>query len=493
MRNFIFYKNQIVSILTISFLLFTTSCQKDFLEKKPLGQLTSDNFFEIEDHAVWATNAVYEQMRNYDVHVFSYIGLTDIISDDTDKGSTPSDGNFLIEIDNFTFDAGNLSIGVIWAGYYQGIYRANIALENIPNIEMDENLKSRLLAECKFLRAYYYFKLVRWFGDIPLVIRTLNRDEYSQPRIAASEVYDQIIQDLEDAILVLPAQYASVGRGRATHGAAKGLLAKVKLTQGDFEKCSQLTKEIIESQVYALLPSYQQIFTEAGENSSESLFEVQTAAFETGGGGTQFNEVQGVRGTPNLGWGFNRPSDDLVGDYESGDPRREATILYPGEVLPDGSAIVTDNPNIFNERYNQKAWVPSHAGGNGNGPGNIRLLRYADVLLMAAESFNEINQPDEALIYLNLVRTRARGLSPSILPNITETDKDALRDIIWHERRVELALEQQRWFDLLRQGRAGSVMQAVGKDFVIGKHELLPLPQSEIDLSGGILGQNNGY
>ncbi len=493
MKNSFFYKILKVSTIGILICVFSIGCKKDFLEKKPLGQLTSDNFFETEDHAVWATNAVYEQMRNWDVHVFSFIGLTDIISDDTDKGSTPSDGNFLTEIDNFTFDAGNISVGAIWTGYYQGIYRANIALENIPNIEMDESLKARLLSECRFLRAYYYFNLVRWYGDIPLITTTLDRDDFTQSRTSAAEVYAQIISDLEDAMEGLPLQHNAVDKGRATKGAAQGLLSKVYLTLGDFTKSSEQALAVIGSQKYALLPSYSQIFTQAGENSSESLLEVQTAAFETGGGGTQYNEVQGVRGTPNLGWGFNRPSDDLVGAYESGDPRREATILYVGEVLPDGSAIVEDNPNIFNERYNQKAWVPAHSGGNGNGPGNIRLLRYADILLIAAEALNEIGETDDALTYLNMVRARARGQSTSILPDVTITDKNLLREKIWNERRVELALEQQRWFDLLRQGRAASVMQAVGKNFEIGKHELLPLPQSEIDLSGGVLSQNSGY
>ncbi len=473
--------------------LFSISCKKDFLEKKPLGQLTSDNFFETADHAVWATNAAYEQLRNWDVHVFSFIGLTDIISDDTDKGSTPSDANFLTELDNFTFDAGNISVGAVWTGYYQGIYRANIALENIPTIEMGEALQTRLLSECRFLRAYYYFNLVRWFGDIPLITKTLDRADFSQPRTSKTEVYAQIIQDLENAIDVLPTQFSGVDKGRATKGAAQGLLSKVYLTLGDFTNSSEQALAVIAAQKYALLPSYAQIFTAAGENSSESLFEVQTAAFETGGGGTQYNEVQGVRGNPNLGWGFNRPSDDLVGDYERGDPRREATILYVGEVLPDGSALVADNPNIFNERYNQKAWVPTHEGGNGNGPGNIRLLRYADVLLIAAEALNELGETTDALLYLNLVRARARGQSTSILPDITVTNKEELRTIIWHERRVEFALEQQRWFDLVRQGKAASVMQAVGKNFEIGKHELLPLPQTEIDLSGGLLEQNAGY
>lgn len=494
MKNQLFIKSIKISSVLI-FVSFLSACNSEFLEKKPLGQLTSDNFFQTEQHAIWATNAVYNHMRDWDVHVFSYIALTDVISDDADKGSTPNDASFLNEIDNFTFDAGNLTVSTVWAGYYRGIFRANLAIENIPAIEMDENLKSQLLAECKFLRAYYYFKLVRWFGDLPLITRPLNSDEYNQQRVPAAEIYALIEQDLLAGIDDLPekSQYHPTDLGRATKGAARGLLAKVYLFQGDFVNAEKYAKEVINSNQYQLLPNYNKIFTREGENSSESLFEVQQVALETGGGGSQFNEVQGVRGTPNLGWGFNRPSDDLVASYEPGDPRREATILYVGEVLPDGSARVEDNPNILNERYNQKAWVPTHPGGNGNGPGNIRILRYADVLLIAAEAANENGNTADALLYLNRVRARARGASSSILPDITLTDKTQLREKIWHERRVELAMEQHRWFDLLRQGRAASVMQALGKNFLENKHELFPIPQTEIDLSSGTLTQNPGY
>ena len=203
--------------------------------------------------------------------------------------------------------------------------------------------------------------------------------------------------------------------------------------------------------------------------------------------------MQGVRGTPNLGWGFNRPSDSFILEFEPGDPRRDATILYEGEVLPDGSDIVHKNPLIFNARFNQKAWVPTHVGGNGAGPGNIRLLRYADVVLMAAEALNENGKTIESLKQLNSVRARARGTNSAILPDVTETDKTKLRDKIWHERRVELGLEQQHWFDLLRTGRAEAAMIKNGKSFTKGKHELLPIPQSEIDLSAGTLVQNPGY
>lgn len=490
--------NQIYLYSFFSFLLISlilSGCKSEFLEKKPLGQLTSSNFFQTEEHAIWATNAVYEHLRDWQVHVFSFIGLTDIPSDDADKGSTPNDASFLNEMDNFTYDAGNVAPLTQWQGFYQGIYRANLAIENIPNIEMDEQLKARLVGENKFLRAYFYFSLVRWFGDIPLITTPLNPDEYKQSRAPLTEVYAQIERDLLDAIEVLPfrSAYASADIGRATKGAAQGMLAKVYLTLQDFNKAEQYALEVINSGQYSLYLDYAGLFMAAGENSEESIFEVQTVALETGGGGSQYNEVQGVRGTPNLGWGFNRPSDDLVAAYEPGDPRRDATILYVGEVLPDGSDIVQDNPNILNERYNQKAWVPDHPGGNGNGPGNIRILRYADVLLMAAEALNENSKTQQALTYLNMVRTRARGRRTNVLKDITITEQAQLRQIIWRERRSELAMEQHRWFDLARQGRLASVMQALGKNFVAGKHELFPIPQSEIDLSGGTLVQNPGY
>ncbi|MCB0638174.1 MAG: RagB/SusD family nutrient uptake outer membrane protein [Lewinella sp.] len=473
-------------------LILALSACTEVLDREPKVDFTLENFFQTEDHAILGTNAVYNHLRDWSVHVFSYIGMTDIVSDDADKGSIPSDAFFLQELDDFTFSTSNIAPLGIWNGYYTGVFRANLAIEKIPDIDMDVNLRDRLVAENKFLRAYFYFNLVRWYGDVPLITEPFPED-FSIPRAPAADVYAQIIQDLEDAAATLPATYGAGDVGRATSGAAKGLLAKVYLTLKDFDKVEQLTGEIITSTRYSLYPSYSELFTEAAENSSESLFEVQNAAFEEGGAGSQYNEVQGVRGTPNLGWGFNRPSNDLVAAYETGDPRREATILYVGEVLPDGSDIVQDNPNVIGERYNQKAWVPEHPGGNGNGPGNIRILRYADVLLMAAEALNENDQPSLALGYLNEVRRRARGSNPNVLPDITVTDKTQLRQIIWHERRVELALEQQRWFDLLRQGRAATVMQALGKDFVTGKHELFPIPQQEIDLSAGVLMQNPGY
>ena len=482
-------------IFGFSLILLVASCSKDILDKKKPQELSSDTFFQTADHAVWATNAIYNQLRNWDVHVFSYIGLTDIISDDADKGSLPNDANFLNEIDNLTFDASNTAFLSVWTGYFRGIYRANLVLEKVPAIEMDADLKNRLLAEAHFLRAYYYFNLVRWFGDLPLIDHPLSSDEYEQERVDKSMIYQLIIDDLKTASEGLPlkSEYAAEDMGRATKGAADGFLAKVYLTLEDFENAEIYALKVINSGEYELYPVYANIFRQEGENSEESVFEVQAAAFEEGGGSTQFNQVQGVRGSPNLGWGFNRPSDDFVTSFEAGDPRREATILYVGELLPDGSAVVEDNPALFNERYNQKAWTEPHPGFQENGQQNIRILRYADVLLIAAEAMNENGKTIDALFYLNQVRARARGGNAFILPDVTETDKDLLRQRIWRERRAELGMEQQRWFDIQRQKRAAEVMRLAGKDFVEGKHELLPIPQSEIELSGGKLSQNPNY
>lgn len=481
-------------ILSGALVFAAASCNEDFLQKEPLNILTDESFFQTPEQAIEATNAVYNMLRRWEVHVFSYVGMTDLVSDDADKGSTPTDANFLLEIDNLTYNAGNLAPNTVWNGYYRGIYRANTAIERLPAVEMDEALKNRLIAECRLLRAYYYFNMVRWFGDLPLITKPLTPSEFDQPRKPQAEVYAQIIADLEAAAATLPETYPAAELGRVTKGAANGLLAKVYLTLGDFQKAEQYAVAVINSGKYALYPNYGKLFTPEGENSSESVFEVQVTSDALGLGSSQYNQVQGVRGVPNLGWGFNRPSDNLIAAFEGSDPRREATILYVGEVTPDGTAIVEDSPEVINERYNQKAWTPLPVNGdNGRGGGNIRILRYADVLLMAAEAMNENGKPQDALTLINQVRARARGANPFILPNVTITDKDQLRQRIWQERRVELAMEQHRWFDLKRQGRLASVMQGVGKPFVAGKHELFPIPQEEIDLSNGLLTQNPMY
>jgi hypothetical protein len=490
------------SILGISLLMAVMtiwSCNEDFLDRQPKGQLTYDTFFETPDHAIWATNAIYQQYRSWEMCAFPWIGLTDILSDDADKGSTETDALYMKQLDDFTFDATNEGISGAWLGHYRAIFRANLAIDNIPGIDMDPALRGRLVGEARFLRAYAYFRLVQWFGDIPLVEHILTDDQYyNQPRVPKEQVYDFIENDLLEAINVLPekSKYASADLGRATKGAARGILAKLYMVKHDFSKAVEQCEAIITSGEYSLLARYGDIFLPTGENGTESVFEITAVAVQAaiaGPGATPFNMVQGVRGVPNLGFGFNRPSDDLVAEFEPGDPRRGATILVVGEVLPDGSAIIQDNPEIVGERFNQKAWVPAHAGLNDNGPGNIRILRFSDVLLLAAEAHNELGDPGKALEYLNMVRARARGTNTFILPDVTITDKDMLREKIYHERRVELAMEQHRWFDLARWGRIADEMAPLKTEFKAPKNLLLPVPRSEIDLTGGILMQNEGY
>jgi hypothetical protein len=472
------------------------SCADEFLEKAPKGELTSENFFQDANQAEQAVNAIYAHLRSFNVHVFSYIGITDIASDDADKGSVPGDAGFLQDINDFTFDANNTAVNGIWSGYYQGVFRANQVLTNVPNIEMDEELKTRLLGEARFLRAYFYFFLVRTYGDIPLIDRPLNPGEYQQPRVPAAQIYDFIEEDLTFAIANLPekSEYSATDLGRATSGAAKAYLAKVHLFQEDFAAAFQLAQEVINSGEYELYPNYEAIFRREGEHSSESIFEVSTVGLEQGGGSSQFNEVQGIRGNPNNGWGFNNPSADLIAAYEENDPRLGATVIFNGDTLSTGEVVMAD-PNMgANARFSKKAWIPERPPiGFGNSGANIRLFRYADLLLIAAEAANELGNSAEALNYLNQVRERARQGDSTILPDVITTNQAELRTAIWQERRVELAMEQHRYFDLVRTGQAETVFNDLNINWTPNKHEVFPIPQAEIDISGGTLTQNPGY
>jgi hypothetical protein len=247
---------------------------------------------------------------------------------------------------------------------------------------------------------------------------------------------------------------------------------------------------------YSLVSNYEQLFRVANENSSESIFEVQ-AKYVPGNcdiSNSQYSQVQGVRGVTGGGWGFNTPTAELAASYETNDPRRDATIIFRGETTPSGDNIdlVGDNP-----RYNQKSYVPfsTYIACSEGSEQNIRVLRYAEVLLMNAEAANEVGGPanvTQALSSLNAVRTRARGGNPlTVLPPVVTTDQAALRQAIWRERRSELAMEFDRFFDVIRQGRGEEVFGTKG--FVAGKNEVWPIPQNEIDLSAGVLIQNPGY
>lgn len=492
-------KNILYSVKRNSFVLLSAlaigslySCSEEFLDVDPEGVGVSEDFFVTEEHAVQAVNSIYGNLREWNNIAFAHLALTTIASDNAEKGSVPGDAGFLDNFDNFTITATEGQLNGYWNGQYQAINLANQVLTKVPPISMDETLKARLLAEAKFFRAYHYFNLVRTFGGVPLRLSVPMGTEQeapeslNPPRASREEVYAQIEQDLRDAARILPASYGAVDRGRITEGAALGMLAKVHLYQQEWQDVYTLTQQVM-NMGYTLTPNYYDIFRISGEFNSESIFEIeaQTIPGNCGASNSQWAEVQGVRGQ--FGWGFVEPSMDLVNAYEEGDERLDATILFRGETTPEGDVI---NPTAPNPRYNQKAYVPSFVT-NECGYAkdqNIRILRYAEVLLMHAEAANELGKTEEALTALNMVRVRA-GLEP-----IESATQQELRNIIWHERRVELALESgDRFYDLVRQGRAAEVFQAMGKNFVAGKNEVYPIPQQQITLSGGTLTQNPGY
>ncbi len=487
----------------MSGLVLTSGCSKTFLDVPPQGQQTPTDFFSSNaDAATSLVNAIYSKMLDWNFHSFSWNGVTSIISDDADKGSSPGDtGTDKDQLDNFTFTPSSISFNEVWGGHYEAIARANQALDNLPALSINDTLKNRLIGEASFLRAYCYFNLVRSFGGVPLIIKVADPTNASdiqngRTRATSAQVYAQIESDLNRAITSLPekSQYNAADLGRATKGAAKALLAKVSMYEKKWSVVQQLTDEIIASGQYSLLPNYGELWRESSENGVESIFEIQGRGVTPNKGVQGYFESQGARGDNGWGWGFNTPSQNLFNAYETGDTRRDGTIIQKGMTLWDGRVVSANAENTY---YNYKAYVSfSRETNNGNTwetNKNLRMLRYGEVLLMNAEATNELGQSAKALTSLNLVRARARGGATGVVPNVTTTAQADLRQAIWKERRLELAFEHDRYFDLVRQGRAAAVFQALGKNFVTGKHELFPIPQPQIQLSGGQLTQNPGY
>ncbi len=503
-------------------LVLLAGCSKSFLDVQPQGQLTEEQVLVDPNAATNLVTGVYNSLYfgGFDPTTvgFQYYIATDVASDDADKGSTPTDFAAALEIDNFTTTPNNSILNNLWQGYYRGISRANTAIDQIEQATFDEDTKTRLLGEVRFIRGLYYFNLVRLFGGVPLIVRVPEADEFNndefQTRATKEAVYAQIVEDLEYAATNLPLKGdAATMPGRATKGAAEGLLAKVYMYLGDWPKVYEYTGNVITSNIYALvtdngdtLSDYNLIFREnpeggaGGNNNIESVFEVQAGVNDAEDGVSRlYSNAQGPRGRGgwnDLGFGFNNPSQDLASAYEPEDKRRAGTIIFiqptggdnAGTVLWDGFRIPTQD-SVENPRYNYKGYhsplreSQQVTNSKDTKPKNIRLMRFAEILLMRAEAALHVGEAGETLTLLNRIRTRAG------LPSLEVADEAA----VWKERRIELAMEQDRFFDLVRQGRAGQVLRAHGKSFVDGKHEVFPIPQAQIDLSGNRLTQNDGY
>lgn len=480
--------------------LIATSCE-DFLDKYPLDTVNTENFYQTADDAIAAVNAAYQPLQRpklYNMRMWT----TDIIAGNSVVGANPVEANDGLETKdqaNFITATDNAGVLDLYQGPAPGILYANLVLQKVPSIDMDETLKKRILGEAKFLRAHYYFILVQFFGDVPLILTPQAPGDDLRPmRTPKGQVYEQIIRDLEEAIDELPRreEYAAADIGRASKGAATGMLAKVHLTLGNWSEVVTLCDQVT-ALGYALNDNYGDNFNPETENSIESLFEVQYISpvnnfWDDANQSSWTTNFMGPRDSPltAVGWGWNQPTQEFVDAYEEGDLRKDVTVFYEGGPLFDGKEYKASMSWATGYGVRKfvlpELYVPTGSSGS---PLNWPVLRYADVLLMKAEALNELGRTGEAEAPLNEVRERA-GLDP-----ITGLNKDDFREAVLHERRMELAFEGHRWFDLVRvnNGTYGlEFLHSIGRTNATEKHLLFPIPQAERDVNPNLT-QNPGY
>ena len=476
-------------------------CSK-FLDLDPPYTQDAENFFQNEQDYLRALTGAYDLLQG--MFVSYWIG--DIASDNCIAGGeSVTDTEGLHQIENMTHGAVNDELRSIMRFNYCGIARCNFILEP-KAVEVDFPSKATILAEAKFLRAFYYFELVKFFGDIPLVVdQRLGVQQIQElQRTPANEVYAQIEKDLNDAISILSYKSESTHsgiKGRVDKGAALGLLGKVYLYQEKWPLANQTFNILINSGYYSLASDYSTLFLKENENNSETVFDVEYSDQEGGSYGCliclEGNLTVGYQGIrqydgPTYGDGnsYNLPTQDLYNYFENYDPRRDATCLNIDDFIANNSVGTTygigagGHTGFYNHKYMKSRdemlnGIPDNDLTSGV---NYRVIRYADILLMAAESSNKIGDDLNALLYLNMVRQRV-GLYEKI------SSGDLLYEDILKERRSELSCEGHRFFDLVRTGKAADEIDG----FVVGKHELFPIPQDEIDLAGGNWPQNPGY
>ena len=498
--------------LMLSVLL--TGCDS-FLEKSPQGELTSENYFRNASDAQRALNSVYDyaQARSFDYFPPYPMVFGSIASDNATKGGESGSDQISVQrVEQFNPRPTDPYVSSTWNTFYTGIYRANRVIENVPGIEsMDASTREQIVGEAKFLRAYFHFYLLKMYGlgdgrandgpGIPLITEPLPASQADVPRTPEPDVWAQIETDLEDAAAAIDPTAPDLGR--ATQGAAKALQVKAHIFQEEWPAAKTLAEEIISSGRYSLDPDYSRVFDERGEFGPGSVFEINHMDLSNALEGTVATVYQNSRST--WGYGFNCPTQDLFDAFSANDPRRDATIIENGETItgPQGNTETVEvlgacSANGPDGYLNQKVWLPAarQPSGPRKGGTNRRVIRYAHVLLWHAEASNEADAPQAALTSLNKVRARARDDDddPSndpdgVLPDITTTNKQELREIIWHEQRVEFAMEYQRFFTLVRQGRTDLLAD---EGFEEGVNERFPIPQGQLDQSQ-VLEQNPGY
>lgn len=524
--------------------LSLSSCN-DWLTEETPGTTKVSEFFTSLSTAEAVVNAAYVPMTwEFGTTYYPEWYFGDIVSDDALKGGQDiNDGADLRELENFKANSDNEILLGYYRAQWQGIQRANLAIDEIPTTrietegtEADKQAKyrDRYLGEAYFLRGYYYFRLARMFGGMPLIDYVIkSSNQWAQKRATMDETLNFAIDDFKRAenLLWEKDKYSNEELGRATKGAAQAMLLKANLYRADylrnagneteaqkyFAEAAKWGKEVIKSRQYSLWPNYFDNFRLANENGRESVFEIQyteEATSDYGGEGytrgTMTTILQRSRSSAfgEAGWGYNRPTQNLYNEYEAGDARRDETILVPTDVQIEtpaqeiycGDRMLNRKYAMYNDGTNGGIYKLAHPT---RSPKNNIQIRYADVLLMYAEACCETGDLPSAKTALKEVRDRA-GLSQFPFPytaviqgqTVTYNDnQEDLRKAIRHERRVELAMEGHRWFDLTRWGIAKETMDTYmageteeAKElygtFQKGKHELFPIPSKEIDLSG---------
>ncbi len=469
------------NLYIIILVILMGSCSNDFINIAPISDQSSDNFYQNASDIEQAVAAIYDALQPlYQGNSFDH--FMEVRSDNTFNDNTTQSGGARASFDNFNLASSNFMLNDAWTNSYLGIQRANILLNRIDGVEdIDASIKAIRIGEAKFLRALNYFNIVRIWGDAPLVLtETQNPFEgFDHTRNGTDAIYSQIVTDLQDAISALPNR-GNTETGRATWGAAQALLGKVKLTQGQYSEAANTLSQIISSSDYDLLPVFKDVFDVNNEHNTESVFEVQYKSGTNGEGNniTDPSQNQDVN---------NRPSPNIMTFFTNNwDDRFDASVD-------------TTNTGLFHSAKQLDA-----RGSDATFGFNTIILRYADIVLMAAEALNEVsyNASGDAFTYLNWIRTRANA-TPYTAVDLP--DQDSFRQAIAAERRLELAFENHRWFDLVRTGKAIEVMTASNGGeltstggsslpFTIQQHQLLfPIPLAQIDASSGALTPNPGY
>lgn len=470
-------------LLSICFL----SCE-DFLEEDPKDRVAQSNFYNNEQDAISAVNSIYANLGShssgstagiYHSTFWVTVGLASDNLWNNHFGMLQND-----QLASFSYNAENSNLLEIWTEHYETINLANIAIERIPVIDMDESRRTQLVNEAKFLRGLLYFNLVRMFGEIPLVI---SEDMPLNPeKVAVEQIYTQIIQDLQDAE-ALP-QDGDIQEGRATSGASKALLANVYLTREDYQNASDKALEVIQSGLYELWEDYAEVFRLANRGGKEAIFSV---GFGDGGGAISFWEVGqfNVRLLPvelsrerssisnTQGWQY--ATNDLFEAFSSEDERRDVTFLT--EFENDAGEVVE-----LEEVYIQKYWDRIAEPNAGNSEQDFPVMRYSELLLIYAEAQAELGNLPVANEYLNMIKNRAN------LPSVDINNLEAFKEELLLERRKEFVAEGQRWFELVRTGELEEKVQNAKDIQVNQRYYLFPLPQEEVDVNPN-LSQNPNY